>query len=93
MAGFLYIIYIDKGRVLYSGLKDELIEKYSLIKGGIEDLPQSKRRSIIGLREHIGGFEGMIEPSDIRGFPPGVITEPVSLDDIMVHISRKGAEI
>ncbi|MGB4465733.1 MAG: ABC transporter ATP-binding protein, partial [Eubacteriales bacterium] len=66
-----YIIYIDKGRIVYSGLKHELIDKYSLIRGGNGDLPQSKRKSIIGLREHIGGFEGMIEVAEIGGFPPG----------------------
>lgn len=56
-------------------------------------MPQSKRKSIIGLREHIGGFEGMIEVAEIGGFPPGVITETVSLDDIMVHMNRKGSEL
>ncbi|NMA70184.1 MAG: ABC transporter ATP-binding protein [Desulfitobacterium sp.] len=86
-----YIIYIDKGRILYSGLKDELLEKYCLIRGGMEELPESKRHKIIGLREHLGGFEGMIEVGDIGGFPPGVITETVSLEDIMVHMNRRGA--
>jgi len=33
------------------------------------------RDCIIGLREHIGGFEGMIEVSQIGGFPPTVIRE------------------
>lgn len=88
-----YIIYIDKGRIVYSGLKHELIDKYSLIRGGNGDLPQSKRKSIIGLREHIGVFEGMIEVAEIGGFPPGVITETVSLDDILVHMNRKGSEL
>ncbi len=86
-----YIIYIYNGRILYSGLKDDLIDKYCLVRGGHDELPSSKRESIIGLREHIGGFEGMIEVSDIGGFPSGVITETVSLDDIMVYMNRKGA--
>jgi len=86
-----YIIYIDNGRIIYSGLKDELLEKYCLIRGGIEDLPEAKRSKIIGLRQHIGGFEGMIEVTDIGGFPSGVITEDVSLEDIMVYMNRKGA--
>lgn len=88
-----YIIYIHEGRILYSGLKDELIERYCLIRGGMEDLPQTKRGSIIGLREHTGGFEGMIKITDVGGFPSGVVTEAVSLDDIMVHMNRKGAKI
>jgi len=84
-----YIVYIDRGRIVYSGLKDELIDKYCLIRGGKEDLPVSKRKSIIGLREHIGGFEGMIEVSEVGGFPSDVITEKVTLDDIMVYMNRR----
>lgn len=87
-----YITYIKDGKVLYNGLKDELIEKYCLVRGGAGDLPQSKRRQIFGLREHPNGFDGMIELKDIAGFPASVVTEPVSLDDIMVRMS-KGVEI
>ena len=78
---------------MYSGLKDELTEKYCLIRGGNGDLQQAKRSNIIGLREHIGGFEGMIAVAEVGGFPSSVITETASLDDIMVHMNRKGAEI
>ena len=83
-----YITYIKNGRILYSGLKDELIEKYCLIRGGIGDLPQSKRKQVFGLREHPSGFDGMIQTKDIAGFPASVITETVSLDDIMVRMSK-----
>ena len=83
-----YIVYIDKGKVLYSGLKDELIEKYCVVRGGKGDLPPGKR--VIGLREHVGGFEGMVETADIGGFPPGAVTEAVTLDDIMIYMNRGG---
>lgn len=83
-----YITYIQNGRILYRGLKDDLIEKYCLIRGGIGDLPQSKRKQILGLREHPNGFDGMIETKNIAGFPASVITETVSLDDIMVRTSK-----
>ncbi len=86
-----YITYIQNGKILYSGLKDELIEKYCLVKGGTGNLPQSKRKQVFGLREYPGGFDGMIEIKDIAGFPASVITETVSLDDIMVRMS-KGVE-
>lgn len=87
-----YITYIKNGRILYSGLKDELIEKYCLIRGGIGDLPQSKRKQVLGLREYPGGFDAMIEMKDIAGFPGSVITETVSLDDIMVRMSKEVEE-
>ncbi len=85
-----YIIYIQNGRIIYSGRKDELIEKYCLVKGGTGDLPQAKRKQVIGLREYPAGFDGMIEIKDIAGFPGSVITETVSLDDIMVRMSKEG---
>lgn len=85
-----YMIYIKNGRILYSGLKDALLEKYCLVRGGIGDLPQSKRRQVLGLREHSGGFDAMIELKDIAGFSGNVITETISLDDLMVRISKGG---
>ena len=88
-----YIVYIHQGKIVYSGLKDDLTEKYCLIRGGADDLPQEKRKNILGLREHIGGFEGMIDVSEIGGFPSGVVTETASLDDIMVHTNRNGAAL
>lgn len=84
-----YIAYIKNGKIIYNGLKDELIDRYCLVRGGTGDLPQSKRKQILGLREHPGGFDGMIEIKDIAGFPTSVITETVSLDDIMVRISKE----
>ena len=90
-----YIVYIDNGQILFSGMKDELIEKYCLIRGGSEDLPPAKRKSIIGYREHIGGFEGMIAIDDLGGFPSTIVSETVTLEDIMVHMANRsvGKEI
>ncbi|MCL2703380.1 MAG: ABC transporter ATP-binding protein [Defluviitaleaceae bacterium] len=84
-----YIIYIHKGRIVYTGLKDELIEKYCLIRGRAGDLPREKRESVIGLREDTSSFEGMIEVANLGGFPSRVVTEPVNLDDIMIHINKE----
>lgn len=84
-----YIVYIHKGEIFFSGLKDELIEKYCIIKGGSGDLPKEKRNTVIGLREHTGGFEGMIELSEVGGMPTNIIIEPVTLDDIMIYINRE----
>ncbi len=83
-----YIVYLSKGKVLYSGIKEELIDRYCMVRGGSGDLPQEKRGQILGLREYPGGFEGMIEIRDTAGFPKGVIMETVSLDDIMVRLGR-----
>lgn len=85
-----FIVYIHRGQIIYSGLKDELTEKYCLIRGGKDDLPSGKRQKILGFVEHPGGFEGMIDVSHVGGFPSTVIMESATLEDIMVHINREG---
>ncbi|MCI9493718.1 MAG: ABC transporter ATP-binding protein, partial [Lachnospiraceae bacterium] len=75
-----HITYIKNGKIIYSGLKDELIDRYCIVRGGAGDLPQSKRKQVLGLREYPGGFDGMVAIKDIAGFPASVITEKVSLD-------------
>ena len=84
-----YIVYIHKGRIIYSGPKDGLLEKYCVIRGGHEDLARVMRDKIIGLREHIGGFDGLILSTETGGFGPGVIAEDASLDDIMIYTDRE----
>jgi len=86
-----YVVYIHRGQIVYSGLKDELIEKYCIIRGGAGDLPPTKRENIIGYREHIGGFDGLLAVTDMGGLGAGIIVEKASLDDIMVHMDREDA--
>ncbi|MDR1735286.1 MAG: ABC transporter ATP-binding protein [Oscillospiraceae bacterium] len=86
-----HITYIHRGKIEYCGGRDELIERYCAVRGGRDDLKKISRGRILGLREHIGGFEGMMSVNDLSGLPSGVITEPVNLEDIMVFIGRQEA--
>jgi len=86
-----YVVYIHKGRIVYSGLKHELLEKYCVVRGGAGELPPDKREHIIGYRGHIGGFDGLMETVHCGGLPAGVLTENATLDDIMVCIDREDA--
>src|SRR5690606_38493746 len=54
-----YITFIHDGRILFSLPKDELFERYALVKGGRELLNADSRRLFVGLREHSFGFEGL----------------------------------
>ena len=86
-----YIVYVHKGRIVFNGLKDELIERYCLIRGSQDDLELAKSRGVIGLREHIGGFEGLLDSDKTGGFTSGSVIETATLSDIMVHISKEVA--
>ncbi len=87
-----YITFIRKGKIVFSGEKDELLEKYCLIKGGNGDISYEDKNNIIGIREHSTGFEGLIETKNLKGFSNRVITEKATLDEIVVYMNREGKE-
>jgi ABC-2 type transport system ATP-binding protein len=87
-----YITFILDGRVVFTGAKDELLEKYTLVKGGLNEITAEQKKHIIGLREHGTGFEGMIETADIRKYPNSLMFEEITLDEIIVFMN-KGAKL
>lgn len=84
-----YITYINNGKIIFTGEKDEFLEKYCIIKGGKEDITASQKKEIIGLRIHSTGFEGLIELKKAVGFSSKVIIEKASLDEIMIYMNKE----
>ena len=84
-----YITYIRDGRIVTSQEKEVFTENYRAVSGGKEELTESLRECIVGLREHRFGFEGMLSVENARRFP-GLNTAPMGLEDIMVHMEREG---
>jgi ABC-2 type transport system ATP-binding protein len=85
-----YITFIAHGKIHYTGTKDDLLERYSLVKGGLNVLNADQKSHILGYREHRVGFDGLIETSRLRGLPENVLTEPVSLDELVVKLNMEG---
>ena len=82
-----YITFVDSGKLLYTGSKDEFVDGMRAVKGGPGDLTPELKSKLIGLRSHAQGFEGLIRAGDARLFG-GLIIEPVSIDEIMVYTGR-----
>jgi len=87
-----YITFILNGSIVFTGIKDDLIEKYARVTGGPGDLDVEQRKIVIGYREHGTGFEGMVETADIGNLPGNVLTEEISLEEIIIFMN-KGAKI
>ena len=86
-----FITFIIGGKIEFSGERDDLLESYKLIKGGTSELTVDQKKSIIGYREHSFGFEGMIKTENIPRMPKGVVTDKISLEEIIVFMN-KGAK-
>jgi ABC-2 type transport system ATP-binding protein len=87
-----YITFILNGSIVFTGVKDDLIDKYARVTGGLGDLSGEQKSLVIGYREHGTGFEGMVETADSGRLPGNVLTEEISLDEIIIFMN-KGAKI
>ena len=84
-----YITLIDNGNIFYSGTKDGLIDSYRVVKGGPNDLLDPFREKIIGLTKNNTGYSGLIRASDGKYLPEEIVTEPPSIAEILVAISKR----
>lgn len=87
-----YITFIHGGKILYSDTKDNLMEKYKIVKGGLGILTPEQKRLIIGYREHSVGFDGLIDSSALNSLPKTVIAERSNLDEMVVRFNQGGAK-
>lgn len=80
---------IIDGRIVHAEAKDDLLVRYAMVRGGPQDLPEQARSAAHGLRTHATGFEGMVAVADLARFDTHVDVAPVSLDELVIHLSRK----
>ncbi|NFO31952.1 ABC transporter ATP-binding protein [Clostridium botulinum] len=86
-----YIVFIDDGKIILQGEKDELLENHVLVKGKKELLDSEIRKEFISLKENSLGFEGLITNKDnaYEIFGEEAIYEKCSLEDILVFYTRR----
>ena len=85
-----YITFIQDGEIAFTGTKDDFLEKYVRVTGGLSDTTAEQKKLIIGYREHKTGFEGMIKVADSARLSKNVLIEPISLDEIIIFMNKGG---
>lgn len=73
-----------------SDTKDNLLEEYVVIKGGLGLLTPAQRKIITGYQEHNVGFEGIIKKAALKDFPKSFVTENCNLDELVVRFNIGG---
>ncbi len=89
-----YVTFVNRGRLIFSDNKDEVLERYIIIKGGKELLDGDIRKEMIGLRETEVGFEGLSGNRDQAKtlFGEKVIYQAPTLEDIMYFTAKGGKQ-
>lgn len=85
-----YVTFINNGEIVFSSTKDDVLDRYRIIKGGKELLDRDTRKEFIGVKENAYGFEGLTcnKEKIKRLFKDSVLVERATLEDIMIYTVR-----
>ncbi|MDE5873552.1 MAG: ABC transporter ATP-binding protein [Lachnospiraceae bacterium] len=85
------VTFIDRGHILLTGYKDELIEKHGILKCDKDKLSEIDPEDIVSVRTNNFGAEVMVTDRESAGYKyKGAVIDPASLDDIMLYYVHKG---
>ncbi|MDR9744293.1 ABC transporter ATP-binding protein [Paenibacillus taichungensis] len=86
-----YIAFIHKGKLVFNEAKDDVLERYTIVKGDMKLLDADTRRKFVGIRETAVGFEGLAEnKAEVeRLFGNYALLHRPSLEDL-IYFTAKG---
>lgn len=89
-----YIAFINRGKLVFNEAKDEVLERYAIVKGHSELLDSDIRNKFVGIRETAVGFEGLVDNRQEAEqlFGNYAVFDTPSLEDIM-YFTAKGGRI
>lgn len=85
-----YIALLHRGRLLFSEPKDELVERYGLLKCSERELAQVAPSAVKAVRRHSFGVEALVERAEV---PRGYTVDRAGLEDIILYSIKEGASV
>ena len=82
-----YIVFIDQGKIIFEGLKDDFYDKFLLIKGGLDDYERIKNIKILGQKKTKVNFEALVLREEYRE-DASLVAEVPTIDQIMIYYGR-----
>ena len=80
------VTFIDKGKILLTGCKDEITETHGILKCSREQLSEIDAADIVSIRLNSFGAEVMVKDREAASYQySGCVIDPASLDDIMLY--------
>ena len=85
------VTFIDKGKLLVSGCKDEILESHGILKCDKGEISKIAAEDIVSIRMNSYGAEIMLNNRQEASYKySGAIVDPASLDDIMLYYVHSG---
>ena len=81
-----YICFINKGKIVFTEERNEMLEKYRIMKCTEEDLQQVDKADIIGMRK--GRFCNEVLTMNADKYP-GMVADAPTIEEIMVYYVKE----
>ena len=83
-----YVTMILGGQIKFTGTKDSMLDTYTRVTGGVDDIDENLKKLVIGYRKHSTRFEGIIETANKSQMPGAVLMEAPSMEEVIVFMNR-----
>ncbi|MGZ7444533.1 ABC transporter ATP-binding protein [Paenibacillus sp. TH7-28] len=89
-----YVTFLNRGSLVFSDTKDDVLDRYVLVKGGCDLLDADVRQALIGVRETGVGFEGLAPDREQARelFGGEVLYDRPTLEEI-IYFTVKGGKV
>jgi ABC-2 type transport system ATP-binding protein len=90
-----FVTFLRKGRMVFSTTREEVSERWFLVKGGTELLREATHPLFAGVVTGEYGFTGLTEKlHELRDRVPegAMVVEPATLEDVVFYTGRTGKE-
>ena len=84
-----YVTILHNGRVWFTGTKDELSEKYVILRGAEEDISSALREKCIGFHGYRNGFDALLSTEHLSDVTDKLETEKANIDEILVYVAKE----
>jgi ABC-2 type transport system ATP-binding protein len=81
-----YITFIHRGKIVFSESKDDLLDKYGILKCTEEELESLNPAAIKGVRKNKFGIEALVLKDEIKG---NHVIDKADIEDIMIFYIRE----
>ena len=90
-----YVTFLRQGRLIFSTTREDLMERWFLVKGSPDLLSEETRPFFVGVDAGEYGFTGLTErlpELKDRAAGKAMVVEPASLEDVVFYTGRTGKE-
>lgn len=84
-----YITFIHDGRIVFSQVKDELLERYGIAKCSEEEFESIDIDAVAGYRKNHFGIEALVDKGMVGS---NITIDEATIEDIMLYFIRKGGK-